>query len=213
MKLQAEQRGFSLIEVLVAIAVLSVVSLSAYQLLFAGQSSSNRTEELVTISEEARLGLNRMLRDTREAGTIQDATAASYTVILDFDNDGSPGENPNQAGDYEKVTYSIVGDEIRISARLATSTITEVLIDGVQCFDGGAGCTPVFEYTSNQLRYDSNGDGETSMTELAAARAAGATNISSNLSDEISTVDYDFRVASGDSVSDLHTQVTLRNTR
>lgn len=211
--MKEQQGGFTLIEVLVAIGVLSALSLSAYQLLFAGQRSSNTTRDVVTISEEARLGLNRMLRDTREASSIDNATATSYTVVLDFDNDQQFGENPNEAGDYEKVTFSIVGDEIRISAALATSTISEVLIDGVECFDPGPGCSPVFEYTSSLLTYDTNGDGETSMDELAAARAAGATTISSDLDDEIDAVDYDFRIASGDSISDLHTQVILRNRR
>lgn len=205
--------GFTLIEILVAIGVLAAVSAGAYQLLFAGQRSSNTTRDVVTISEEARLGLNRMLRDTREASSIDNATATSYTVVLDFDNDQFPGENPNQAGDYEKVTFSIVGDEIRISAALATSTITETLIDGIQCLNPGSGCAPVFEYTSSALTYDSNGDGETSMAELAAARAAGATTISSDLDEEIDVVDYDFRVSSGDSISDFHTQVSLRNKR
>lgn len=207
------QDGFTLIEILVAISVLSVLSLGAYQLLFAGQRSSNATRDVVTISEEARLGLNRMLRDTREASSIDNATATSYTVILDFDNDQVAGENPNEAGDYEKVTFSIAGDEIRISAALATTTITEVLIDGVECVDTGSGCAAVFEYTSSLLTYDSNGDGETSMAELEVARAAGATTISSDLDDEIDGIDYDFRVASGNSVSDFHTQVTLRNMR
>lgn len=214
--------GFTLIELLITILLLSLVSIGFYQVLFAGQDSSDVTQDVVEVSAEARLGLNRMLRDTREAASLQAASANSYRIRTNFDGDSVQNENPNQSGDYEEVTFTFVGDRIAISAVVNTSwgggtigeTITETLMDGVSCVpDSGGVCRPVFTFTSNILKYDADNNGQTTYAELTAARNAGATDLSSNVLSHINGIDYLFNVQKGDQVTAFRSQATLRNLR
>jgi len=90
-----EEAGFTMIEVLVAITLFSILSVGFYQVMLSGVRGTDTTQDVVTISSEARLGLNRMVRETREADVISCAggggpcaTPTSYTVNIDFNGDG-----------------------------------------------------------------------------------------------------------------------------
>lgn len=218
---RSDEKGFTLIELLVVTAMLSVVSAAFYQVMFSGVSASDTTRSVVTISEEARLGLNRMLRDTREANRLVSAGATSYEVQVDFDGDGDLGENPNEQGDYEQIRFSLVGDEIRVRVALTDDAgvltgdvIEETLMDGVRCVrNADASCRPIFTYTSNMLKYDlAPVDGLTTLAELEAAVAGGATDVGSPI-DRVTGVSYEFEVASGERFTSFYSQATLRNFR
>lgn len=211
------ESGYTLIELLVTFALLSVVTTGFYQVMAAGQRSSDGTREIVEISEEARLGLNRMLRDTREARSITPTSATEYTIQIDFDLNGTI-ENDVNEGIYEELTFALSGRSIVVTANYgsgATSgTVTETLMDDVTCVeDAGGVCRPLFSYTSNLLTYDGNGDGVTTYAELAAARAAGATDISADIASHVTGVEYLFKVEKGDRETTFRSQATLRNRR
>lgn len=175
--------GFTLIETLVAIALFSVLGAGFYAVMFSQVSGSERTRSVARITEEARLGFNRMVRDTREGSAIGAAdgcvqadmqTGDCFNVKVDFDNDGI-FENPNGDGDYENLTFSHNDDDdtIDITVCSATGCVTEVLIDGVEPSAAG---DPVFSFSSNLLRYDvgtvpgaTPGNGVTEWQELDAA--------------------------------------------
>jgi prepilin-type N-terminal cleavage/methylation domain-containing protein len=196
------EAGFTLIELLVAIALFAVISTSIYAVVFAGVRASNTSEDVVRVSEEARLGLNRMIRETREGQLFSGLSSDSYRVRIDFDRDGIY-ENPNEAGDFENLqfSYDSADNEILLNG--------DVLIAGVTPIDGS---TPVFSYTSNDLRYDSNRDGVTTSTELDEAAAAGYAVDSTDPS-EYSNVEFSFRVSSGPRQTVFRGLAQLRNRR
>ncbi len=196
------EAGFTLIELLVAIAVFAVISTSIYAVVFGGVRAANTSEDVVRVSEEARLGLNRMIRETREGQLFSGLSSDSYRVRIDFDRDGIY-ENPNEAGDFENLqfSYDSADDEILLNG--------DVLIAGVTPIDGS---TPVFSYTSNDLRYDSNRDGVTTSAELDQAAAEGYDVDSTDPSD-YSNVEFAFRVSSGPRQTVFRGQAQLRNRR
>jgi prepilin-type N-terminal cleavage/methylation domain-containing protein len=202
LEIPRSEGGFTLIELLVAIAVFAVISTSIYAVVFGGVRASNTSEDVVRVSEEARLGLNRMIRETREGQLFSGLSSDSYRVRIDFDRDGIY-ENPNEAGDFENLqfSYDSADDEVLLNG--------DVLIAGVTPIDGS---TPVFSYTSNDLRYDSNRDGVTTSTELDQAAAEGY-DVDSTDPSQYSNVEFAFRVSSGPRQTVFRGQAQLRNRR
>jgi prepilin-type N-terminal cleavage/methylation domain-containing protein len=194
--------GFTLIELLVAIAIFAVISTSLYAVVFGGVRASNTSEDVVRVSEEARLGLNRMIRETREGQLFSALSPDSYRVRIDFDRDGIY-ENPNQDGDFESLEFRYdTGDD-------AILLNNQVLIAGVTPIDAS---TPIFSYTSNDLRYDSNRDGVTTSTELDQAAASGY-SVNSADPTSYSNVEFAFRVSSGPRQTVFRGHAQLRNRR
>ena len=191
MSRRRSESGYTLIETLVALSMLSIVSVAVYTLLFSVVRSSDSSRAVARQSEEARLGFNRMVRDTREAGTIMACTpsafATCYRVQIDFDNDGTI-TNPNVNGDYEDMQYAYA------PAAHAITLNGETLIDGVYAVPG----KEVFTYESNSLQYDANGNGAASSSELDASGVAGVGNGNGILDNPelsfITTVNYAFKV-------------------
>ena len=185
------ESGYTLIETLIALSVLSVVSIAFYSLLFGVVRGSDKSRSVARQSEEARLGFNRMVRDTREAGSIlpcsPSAFASCYRVQIDFDNSGTI-TNPNVNGDYEDMTYAYAGVDHEITLN------GETLIDGVYTVTG----KNVFSYESNALQYDANADGVTTSAELDSSGVAGVGNGNNTLDNpelsHITNINYAFRV-------------------
>lgn len=208
------ESGFTIVELLVGIFILSTVSLGFYQVMLASTRGSETARSVVRISEEARLGLNRMVRDTREADFIAaepQPTATSFTVKINFNGDKTADgtdiyQNPNAQGDYEILTFSYDATAKTIGLN------GEVLMRGVEQVDG----KDVFSYSSNFLEYDSNGDGVTSWQELdVAPGVVGNGNGVFDIGETpyLSNVTFAFRVRSADRVSEFYAEVQLRNMR
>lgn len=84
--MRAEADGFTLVEVVVAVTIL-VMALSAALLLYAqGTLMYNREEVQVDVQENARIALDRLVRELRSAKEINEVKANSITFTLD---DGS----------------------------------------------------------------------------------------------------------------------------
>jgi prepilin-type N-terminal cleavage/methylation domain-containing protein len=197
--------GFTLVEVLVTMTLLSIVSVGLYSVLLAGTDSSNDARAVTQQSEEARLAFNRMVRDTREADRIITATATSFTVHVDFNADGIITAAPaaNSSGDYEDQTFTF--DE-------AAGTIT---LNGAVLIRGVAKVSPsndVFSYSSNRLQYDSSGDGIVTLAELQTAQNNGA-QLSSPLTAHLTNVSFSFDIENGDQRTSFYSQAELRNRR
>ncbi len=197
------EEGFTLIETLVAISLFAIVSVSFYSVLMASVGVSETSRDVVRISEDARLGLNRMIRDTREGQLFSSLDTGSYTVRIDFDGDGDSSENPNENGDYESLEFKYVPSADSITLN------DEVLAAGVEPI----GSEPIFSYTSNELKYDWNGDGVTTSMELDAASSYGYPAIDSTDSGLYTSVVFTFQVRSGERVTEFRGQAQLRNRR
>jgi prepilin-type N-terminal cleavage/methylation domain-containing protein len=199
---RAGQAGFTLVELLVAMAIFAVVSTSVYAVVFATVRASNTSENVVRISEEARAGLNRMVRETREGQLFSVLEEDRYRVRIDFDRDGSY-ENPNENGDYEDLQfrYDSTDDEILLNG--------ETLVAGVTPIPG----TPIFSYTSSDLTYDFDGDGVTTKAELDAAASKGYQGVDSADTELYTNVEFAMRVTSDNRTTMFRTQAQLRNRR
>ncbi len=199
-----DQRGFTLIETLVVVGLLSVVSVGFYQVLVSGTRGTDTTRSVVRVSEEARLGLNRMIRDTREATGFTATTATSYTIEVDFDRDGSPEPSPGPGEDQEVITFAY-------NAGSGTITLNgEVLVAGV----AQIGTEPMFSYTSNRLEFDADLNGVTDASEIdtAVGNANGVIDLASERA-LITGVAYALEITSDDSVTEFYAETQLRNKR
>lgn len=211
------QEGFTLIELLVGILLLAIVSIGFYMVLFATSRGADTSRAVTKVSEEARLGLGRMVRDTRQGRRLVAASDTSYTVEVDFDGDGAieSGGIQNSQGDYEVLTFSF---------NEAAETISlngETLMGRVQCVKASGVCKPVFNYASNRLEYDwSPQDGIATWEELDAAPVHGVIGVGNNNgaidSAElpfISNVTYELRVVEKESSTEYIAEAQLRNLR
>ncbi len=198
-----------MIELLVTMFIFSLVSVSFYAVLFAVQRGSDDARRVAAVSEEARLGFNRMVRDTREGLELQSALESQFTVRVDFEND--------DLGPLD-LTYKKTGNEVQLN--------NETLMEGVDCIredaDPPGPCVQdVFRYYSNRLEFDWNGDGITSWEELdaSASSAHGVVGIGNNdgvLNVElpyVTDVMFAFEVSNGKSDSRLIASAQLRNRR
>jgi type II secretory pathway pseudopilin PulG len=195
------EEGFTIVETLVTVLVLSVVSIGLYSVLFGTTRSAETSQNVVRVSEEARLGLNRMIRDTREGQLFSDLEAERFNVRIDFDGDGTY-ENPNENGDYENLTY-------RYNEADETITLNDqLLIDGVE----PVGTGDVFTYSSNDLRYDFDRDGVTERDDFVAAAGEGYA-VDPDDSSLYSNVEFRFTIRVGNRSMAFHGQAQLRNRR
>jgi prepilin-type N-terminal cleavage/methylation domain-containing protein len=213
--------GFTIVELLVVITLLSIVSVGFYQLLFSVARGTRTAENVARITDEARLGFNRIVRDTREGREISAVSTGdpqSFNVLVDFNADGviTPAPDANAQGDYEDLTYSYDSStgQIRLNG--------ELLMTDVQCVEVAGVCRPVFNYASERLEYDWNGDGVTTWQELdqASGPAHGVIGVSNNngVLDAgelpfISSVILDLRVVKGDAATTFYARAQLRNNR
>jgi prepilin-type N-terminal cleavage/methylation domain-containing protein len=210
-----DERGFSLTELIVAIGIFSVVSTAFYQVLFSAREGGVTARNVTRISEEARLGFNRMVRDTREATDIRSPSATSYQIFVDFDQDNSPEPVPTDpTGNYELLTFSYVSANSTIT--VSNGTITEVLMRGVECLPKSpSGCQDVFTFGSSRLEWDTNGNGIASAAELDDIAGLGNSNdtIDGQELNFLDVVSFSFRIRSGESISNFYADAQLRNNR
>lgn len=213
-----DESGFTLVELLFGIVLLSISSIGFYTVLFASADGSKKAEQSSQVAAEARLGFNRMVRDTREGIEIKNPSNVSYTVEVDFDGDGVIEPNPSDpTGNYERMIFTFnpgLNGNGTITAGNGTSS--EVLVRGVDCIrKADNSCHDVFTYRSSRLQYDSNGDGVTSALELDAAATIGNGNgtLDGGEPGAVNSVAFGIRVRVGDNVTNFYSEAQLRNER
>lgn len=211
------EAGFSLIEMLVGISLLAVATTAIMGVLFSVGRGANTSRDVVRVSEEARLGFNRMVRDTREGEEIVSATSTRYRVQIDFNADGvvTPQPNPNPVGDHEDITFE--WDESSMTVKINGET----LMRKVDCLRASSSCSrDVFTYSSDRLEYDWNRDGTTEWSELDEAPTHGVVGVGNNNDvldgaelPFISNITYAFDLQDGGAESEFFTEAQLRNLR
>lgn len=228
----AGEGGYTLVEMLVGMLVFSIVASGFMAVMFSVARSTDATADSVRISDEARLGLNRLVRDVREAGWIDLSSTSpagphdSFTVKIDYNGDGAyanPASGTAQ-GSYEIVTYAYDDPGNRITVT-APGVGTETLVTGVDCVRNTAGAckSNVFSFTSNRLEYDWSGDGVTTVQELDQAAcppnslttldpACNGTLVEKELA-SVTSVNVALALRAGDRKSDYYTEAQLRNRR
>lgn len=214
--------GFTIVEVLVAMALFSVLSIGFYQVMFSGVRGAETGRNVARISEEARLAFNRMIRDTREAtsfacvgpSTGPCISSSGYTVEVDFNGDGeihNPPElrsNGTPETEYERLTFAYA------DARDAITLNGQVLIDGIE----PAGSRPIFDYSSNLLQYDlSPANGTTTWQEIDGNPDPGIGDGDGAIDESelqfLSSVVFAFQVREDDRASQFFAEAQIRNRR
>ena len=206
---RSDQSGFTLVEMLTAMMIFAVVSVGFYSVMFAVVRGSDDARSVAAVSEEARAGLNRMIRDTREGSELLAAESDSFTVRVNFENDGLGPQD---------LTYSKFGDRILLDG--------EELVDGVDCLrQGDSPSNPcqqdVFTYSSDRLQYDWDKNGITTWQELDASASSthGVVGVGNNdgvLNVELeflSNVTFALAVSENDANSRFIAEAQLRNRR
>lgn len=113
MRIQPNQRGFSLLELLVVTSIFTVVLFAVYMMYETNQTTFTRGKDKIDIQQNARVALEMMAMETRMAGydpspaatpatAIQTASANEILFIADV-----TGDNVS-----DKVRYQLVGGQV-----------------------------------------------------------------------------------------------------
>jgi prepilin-type N-terminal cleavage/methylation domain-containing protein len=225
--------GFTLVELLVAITLFAMVSGVLMTTLTSTSKAVTVSKSTNGINEEARLTLNRIARELREARTVTavgftpcggsgqvacpTGTTGSVATSLTFDDDfNGNGAIDGGATDPETLTYcyDVANKRILLTPHLPASTdcadpdALPVLTTDVESF--------TLDFRSSLYQYDANADGVTTWQELDnAVLTAGVGNRNGTLDPfelrNIDSVSVSITVFKGQRRQTYRTQVNLRN--
>lgn len=158
---QPRDAGFSMVEMLVGMALFAVLGtlLLGFAIGTTGVADDVRADS--NTSGEARLAVERMTRELRQASEIRSVTidatgrVLSFTLGIDFDGEG--GVEANAADDPEVLTYTWRPEE-RSLVLSGGGDSADVLAGGVVKAD--------LRLRSSQWIHDANGDGTTTWQEI-----------------------------------------------
>jgi len=206
--------GFTLIELAVAMTVMGLLLSVIAATVTGSKRSADTVRQVNNLNEEARLALNRITRELRQASAV-DAVAApdgatSVTFWVDFNGNQA---RDTSAADPEVLTYRWDGSKILLSAAdTAATTVTQPILSGeVSEFR--------LNYRSSRYEYDCSADGITTWQELDASSCGPVGNTVGNGNGvldaaELPFVDsvvLSFSVLEGSRKQDYRTQIDLRN--
>lgn len=198
------QAGVTVVELLVSASILAIISVSFMSVLLSVSRSADTNEEIVRVSEEARSAMNRIIREAREGQLIGALAPDRFEIRNDYDGDGTYESPTNENGDYE---YLVIEYDSTLRALLLNGEVLAANVDPIDA------ATPVFTFTSNDLRYDWNGDGVTTKEELDQAPAKGFTDVDGSDVSAYDNLRIRFRVLIGGETRVFDGQAQLRNRR
>jgi type II secretory pathway pseudopilin PulG len=218
-RLARDDAGATLAEMLIAMVLFGVLGSVLMSAFLASRDAAQSSRETHDLNEEARVALNRMSRELRQASTITGVSspdgATSVTFEVDFNGNGVIDAS---AVDPEVLKYSWDGSRILLTANDTTGTpVTQPILSGkVSQFE--------LDYFSSDYRRDCSApkDGKSNWRELDAYTTTCAARSSSGHTPgaldatelaEIDVVTISLRVLEGSRAQDYRTQVDLRNAR
>lgn len=224
MSARVDERGFTLVEILVAGSLFMILNLFTFTAVLSNARVTESARDATDINQEARLLLNRMARELREAtaitaavnpGTFPHATpyavfdpAADGSLTFQVDFNRANGIEPN-AADPEVITYKYDKAGERVLLQAGGQTLP-VLAADVTAFK--------LSFTSRQFAYDGTVDGTkdnvVSWEELDADPAGVRGNNNKVLDLELGHVDsvaIEITLFKGQRRQTYRTQVDLRN--
>lgn len=190
---ESGSRGYTLVEMLVALVIFSVLGAIIMSTVLAARSATDNTRLTSDLNEEARVALNRISRELRQAVALSDVKAAgggpvvaaspsaatSFTFSADFDGDGVIEPT---ATDPEELTYSWNGSQLLLTAADVSGTVvtSPVLAAHVTSF--------AIEFRSSLWQYDCDGLNGTLWTELDKYQPTGCAPASAGVGDNTGTL-------------------------
>lgn len=156
----ADTKGFTLVEMLVSMLILSVVMSAIFAFLWSASNYWQAGQATADVTENARLGLNRMTRELKQASEITSATATEMVFKVNYGNG------------VETVSYGFTpgsnGSPGTVWRNSDISTQT-TLMENVK--------SAQFDYYGNDYRCDANNDGEITFSELQSCSSSPSTKI------------------------------------
>lgn len=203
--------GFSLVEVLVAMALFGVLGSLLLGLALGTSRVTEDVRSLTTVNEESRLAMERMVRELRQARSITAVTLPpSSTTSLTFWTDFNGNDAADLAvADPEVLTYrwNPATNRFTLTANDASATAVTrpVLAASVSAL--------TLELRSSRWQLDADGDGQTTWQELDAPAAGGNGNgvPDGTELDAIDQVGLTMTVLDGTRAQTYTTRVDLRN--
>ena len=155
----ATDAGFTMIEMLVAMALFAALGTVLIGFAMGSSRVADDVRESGNVVGEARLAVERMSREFRQASELSGAQVAggkvvSLTVGVDFDGDGTVEDDP---ADPERLTYTWDASTRELTLSGGGSTV-QVLAGGVVAAD--------IRLRSSAWIQDLDGDGTTTWPEL-----------------------------------------------
>ena len=209
-----EDDGFTIVEMAVAMVLLGILASVLSVTMTGSRETAETVRQVNNLNEEARLAVNRIAREMRQAREVTAVSSpdpsTSVTFEVDFNGNGTIDASTS---DPERLTYRWDGSRILLSATdTVGTTVTQPILSGeVSSFR--------LDYRSSLYPYDCNGDGITTWQELDAAACGPAGNTVGNGDglldaselEHIDSVVLDFSVLDGARKQDYRTQIDLRN--
>jgi prepilin-type N-terminal cleavage/methylation domain-containing protein len=217
-RLQRPDAGFTLVELLVAMGLFGILATILLGLAISSSGVANDTRKLATVGDEARLGMERMTRELREAAKIADVvlpTSAGvgpteFTLWVDFDASGCIHNGTTTPLPAEPEQLSYTWDP-------ATRYLTlSAVVNGVRR-NGLLLATKVSRFSlrlnSSSWQYDANQDGTTTWQEIDASSIGdhNQANFTSAELERIDLVGLSITATDGTHDVDYATDVDLRN--
>lgn len=210
--------GFTIIELAVAMLILGIVASALSSTMLGSRDTAETVRQVNNLNEEARLALNRISRELRQAKQIAAVRPPDGSTGLTFDVDfNGNGTIEPSAADPERLTYTYDDTNSRIllsAADTSGTTVTQPILSGeVSAF--------ALSYRSSRYTYDCNGDGVTTWQEVDAG-CPSAVPVVPPAGDADGTLDaaelpyidsvvLDFTVLDGSRKQTYRTQIDLRN--
>jgi prepilin-type N-terminal cleavage/methylation domain-containing protein len=166
---QPKDQGMTLIEVLVGMALFSVLGVLLLGLALSTSRVTQATRDRAGVNDETRAAMERMTRELRQATSVDSVQLpaggvpgpTSLTFWTDFDGDGARSAT---AVDPEVLTYAwtpATGRLTLTAQSIGPTTTAPLLAAEVASF--------VVELRSSRWEYDADGNGTTTWQELDAA--------------------------------------------
>ena len=126
--------GFTVVEVLVSLAIMSIVFGAVYQSFDIFNRSYTKENVKAGVQQRTRIGIDLMVRDIRLAGLDPLGTANAQIITADADNIQFSADL-NYDGDvndpFENTTYALNGDLLRQTSDLGSGFVTDTLLNNI----------------------------------------------------------------------------------
>ncbi|MFA6001729.1 MAG: prepilin-type N-terminal cleavage/methylation domain-containing protein [Thermoleophilia bacterium] len=156
------EHGFTLIELLVSISIMTVIMAGMFSFLFGASIHWNTGQNSAEMTENARLGLNRMTREIKQSTQITAAQTSEVTFTANFGTGN------------ETITYGFSpgsqGEPGTVWRNTSVSPGQITLISSVESVQ--------FVYYGNDYKCDANNDGIVTYSELQGCGVSVVANIS-----------------------------------
>ena len=145
-------KGFSLVEAMISVTILSFILLVAYGILTTGNTVYSRDSALLDMQQQVRNGMDRIVREVRESSTqtITVIDANNYKITFTTPNETNImyyRSGTNLVREYPANTIKIVASNIAFLKFVLSTKLLNVQLRGDTTVNGGT--TISFPLTEN----------------------------------------------------------------